>query len=98
MRTKKNENVYQDSHSGGWIAEVRALRGSDHEWDRVGTFGSHDAAMAAVVRLRAEECPEHCPNRDESSCSSDHGWDAPPAKLSPRQSEAIQNHRSMWRG
>lgn len=45
----RNVNIYQDEHSGGWIAEVRLYPNDMRpEWHRIGVFGTRAAAVAAV--------------------------------------------------
>lgn len=57
MKLRKHENVYQDPHGGphaGWIAELENTdpeRSREH-WTRLGTFGTREAAIGAVVRSR----------------------------------------------
>ena len=41
---RRNENVFQDPHSGGWVAEVLI----DGRWILIGTYGSRAAAMKAL--------------------------------------------------
>lgn len=40
----KYMNIYQDEHSGGWIAEVLIYG----EWTRIGVYGTRSAAYMAV--------------------------------------------------
>jgi len=47
-----NHNVYQDPHSGGWIAEFRYV--NEYKWHRIGVFGTRHAAMQAVDSNRPE--------------------------------------------
>jgi hypothetical protein len=42
--TRKDENIYQDAHTGGWVCEVLALG----EWIRLGIFGTRAAALKAA--------------------------------------------------
>jgi len=47
-------SVYQDQHSGGWVAECRGLYDFEkgyHIWERVGVFGSRQAAETAVANF-----------------------------------------------
>ena len=41
-------NIYQDEHSGGWIVEF--CYRNDHEWHRIGVFGTRTAAKAALAK------------------------------------------------
>jgi len=44
---KKNSfNIWKDSFSGGWIAEVKGLSNC---WIRLGWFGTRKAAVAAAI-------------------------------------------------
>lgn len=39
-------NIYRDSHTGGWIAEIRYR--NDPRWIRIGVYGSRIAALNAL--------------------------------------------------
>lgn len=45
-----DECIYQDEHSGGWVAEYLGLREIDgaRRWERLGTYGSQEAAAKAL--------------------------------------------------
>ncbi len=47
---RRDENVYGDDVTG-WVAEFSCFDGS---WQRLGVYGSRDAAMAAIVRSRGK--------------------------------------------
>jgi hypothetical protein len=46
--TRKDENIYQDQHTGGWVCEVLALG----DWVRLGIFGERRAAIRAAQTRR----------------------------------------------
>ncbi len=42
---RRDENLFQDSHSGGWIAEYKDL---DGRWTKLGTYNSQESAAKAL--------------------------------------------------
>ena len=44
---KRDVNIYQDKHTGGWIYEALVFG----RWERVGIYGTRAAAMAAANGL-----------------------------------------------
>lgn len=54
-----NEDLYQDAHTGGWIACFRQRELWDDgecwgAWHRLGTYGSREAAIAALLECRRD--------------------------------------------
>lgn len=53
---RRDEVIYQDTHSGAWIANYLGLKEEDgaRRWERLGTYGSREAAAKALYLARSE--------------------------------------------
>ena len=55
---RSDENLYQDEHSGSWVAEYRSFM-TDERWTRLGTYGCKEAAARALYVARPDYSAAH---------------------------------------